>query len=173
MEDMVANQLTSSSAARTVTIRPPLGTTCANSPNFTLSLLPLLRWTRKSSMTSVFNRPPARSLERSSLRRDKLAAISFCSWERSNGSSGTAPPLLLFEGWSLSDCSVAAPFFALSFFLYKVWEFEKARLPFGVARLNCGRHRGILKPDLGGVNWQRRRPESLLLVRERSISSLG
>lgn len=125
-------RLTSSSAARIVTIRPPLGTTCANSPSLTVSLLPLLNWTRRLSIASVFNLPPARSLERSSLRRKTAAAMSSCSWERARGSSEASAS---FEDLVTSDPAAGVLFLDLSFFLHKGGEFEKACLPLGTARL--------------------------------------
>lgn len=80
------HELTSSSETIIATSRPLLGNTCARSPSFTVSLLPLLIWTRRLSRASVPSLPPIRSFESSSLSRATAVAIPCCNWERSNES---------------------------------------------------------------------------------------
>lgn len=65
----------------------PRGTTCAKSPSLNVSLLFLSSDTRRFSTSSGLKRPPARSLDKSSLRRSWARARAASSSEKSKGSS--------------------------------------------------------------------------------------
>ena len=113
---------TSFSPTITTTARPPFGTICANSPNFTVSLLPLTKCTRSDSRVSGLKRPPALSFERASLSRSIAFWIPASSVETSYGSLFVAvasmvvanastlrllfslPPFLRLEGVVVKVC---------------------------------------------------------------------
>lgn len=102
-------KLTSFSPTSTCTTLP-FGTTCATSLKRTFAVLVLSGCTRKFSSSSGLNLPPARSLDRSSLRRSTAAAMSASRAEKSAGSSVEAASFWEAD-WDLDSSRAAlAPF---------------------------------------------------------------
>ena len=100
-------QHTSFSPTSTCTVRP-FGTTCATSLKRTLDALLLSGCTRKFSSSSGLNLPPARSFDKSSLKRATAAAMSASRAEKSAGSSAGAASFCE-AAWALDSSRAALP----------------------------------------------------------------
>lgn len=83
-----AREFTSSSPTSTTTVLPPFGSTCARSPNRTVSAAsPFPNITRSISSTSGLNRPPALRRPRPSFSRSSAFCMPSSKSLKSKGSS--------------------------------------------------------------------------------------
>lgn len=90
LQETEAYLLTSFSPTKTITFRPPFGSTCAKSPRRSEDLLSLFKCTLTFSSISGLNLPPVRSLDRSFLSFSMAFSMPASSGEKSNGSSTSA-----------------------------------------------------------------------------------